>query len=107
MSRQNRPGKLIHNALKGKQHISFLANVFVDDLSVCCRLVSTGCGIDDIVIYPDDTALLASSPAALQTPSHNATRFTSVRGLVVNMKKIKCMSIKPKYDCFICAYILY
>ena len=77
-------------------------NVFVDELSVCLRSVSVGCYIGETcmnhIIYADDTALLAPSPAALQKLIDIAAGFINERELVVNMKKTKCMTIKPKCD---------
>ena len=49
-------------------------------------------------IYADDTALLATSPAALQKLLDIAAQFINEREPVANMKKTKCMAIKPKYD---------
>ena len=49
-------------------------------------------------IYADDTALLAPSPAALQKSLDIAAQFINERELVADMKKTKCMAIKPKCD---------
>ena len=49
------------------------------------------------IIYADDT-LLAPSPAALQKLLDIAAQFINERELVANMKKTKCMAIKPKCD---------
>ena len=77
-------------------------NVFVDELRACLRSVSVGCYIGETcmnhIIYADDTALLAPSPAALQKLIDIAAGFINERELVVNMKKTKCMTIKPKCD---------
>ena len=50
------------------------------------------------IIYADDTALLAPSPAALQKLLDIAAQFIDERELVANMKKTKCKAIKPKCD---------
>ena len=77
-------------------------NVFVDELSVWLRTVSVGCYIGDTcmnhIIYADDTALLAPSPAALQKLLDIAAQFINENKLVANMKKTKCMAIRPKCD---------
>ena len=80
-------------------HLLFF-NVFVDKLSVWLRPVSVGCYIGDTymyhIIYADDAALLAPSPAALQKLLDIAAQFINDRELVANMRKTKCMVIKPK-----------
>ena len=77
-------------------------NVFVDEVSVWLRTVSVGCYTGDTcmnhIIYADDTALLALSPAALQKLLDIAAQFINERELVANMKKTKCMAIKNKCD---------
>ena len=50
------------------------------------------------IIYADDTALLAPSPAAPQKLLDIAAQFINERELVANMKKTKCMAMKPKCD---------
>ena len=52
------------------------------------------------IIYADDTVLLAPSPAALQKLLDIAAQFINGRDLVANMKKTKCMAIKPKFITF-------
>ena len=74
-------------------------SVFVDELSVWLRSVSVECCIGDTcmnhIIYVYDTVLLAPSPAALQKLLDIAAQFINDRELVANMKKNKCMTIKP------------
>ena len=66
-------------------HLPF-SNVFVDELSVWIGTVSVGCCIGDTcmnhIIYADDTALLAPSPAALQKLLDIAAQFINEKELV-------------------------
>ena len=48
-----------------------------------------------IIIYADDTVLLAPSPAALQKLIGIAAGFINEGELLINMKKTKYMVIKP------------
>ena len=76
-----------------------LFNVYVNDLSVRLNSLSIGCHLNSVcynqLIYADDTVLLAPSPKALQMLIDECINFGTENDIVYNMKKTKCMCIKP------------
>ena len=77
-----------------------LFNIFIDDLSVVLRELSIGCHINSVsfnhLVYADDTVLLAPSPNALQILISRCEQFAKCHDLLFNVKKTKCMCIKPE-----------
>ena len=75
-------------------------NIYVDDLSNNLTNVKTGCNINNIFMnhfmYADDTVLIASSPAPLQTLINCCSKFEKDNDMMFNTKKSLCMFVKSK-----------
>jgi len=78
----------------------FLFNVYIDDLSVGLSNLKTGCNFNGVfvnhVVYADDTVLLAPAPSALQKLIDYCGAFAEDNDIFYNLKKTKCMCIRPK-----------
>jgi len=77
-----------------------LFNVYIDDLSVGLNNLKTGCNFNGVfvnhLVYADDTVLLAPAPSALQKLIDYCGTFAENNDIFYNLKKTKCMCIRPK-----------
>lgn len=78
----------------------FLFNVYIDDLSVGLNNLRIGCNFNGVrvnhLVYADDTVLLAPAPSALQKLLNYCDSFAKSNDIFYNLKKTKCMCIRPK-----------
>ena len=76
-----------------------LFNVFMDDLSSQLSSSFSGCYFNghnfNHLFYADDTVLLSPSPHGLQELLDICQRYAVSCGIKYNVKKTKCMCIKP------------
>lgn len=76
-------------------------NVYIDDLSTGLTNLNIGCNFNDVyvnhLVYADDTVLIAPSPSALQELINYCSIFAKDNDIIYNLKKTKCMYIKPKW----------
>lgn len=75
-------------------------NVYMDELSRNLQYSNIGCILNGVnvnhLFYADDAVLVTSSPCALQRLLDICTVYANKYELKFNVKKTKCMVIKPK-----------
>ena len=96
------------------RHVGILSpllfNVYIDNLGVCLTNLRIGCNFHEVyvnhIIYSDDAVLLAPSPSALQELIDYCTKFAAKNDIFYNLKKSKCMCIRPRAR-RICIFLWY
>jgi len=77
-----------------------LYNVYIDELSCILGKSHAGCYLNDVCmnhfVYADDTVILAPSAQGLQDLLHLCENYASVHNIIFNVKKTRCMCVKPK-----------
>ena len=77
-----------------------LFNVYIDDLSQELSALTTGCNFNGVyinhLVYADDTVLLGTSPSALQRLISHCAQYALANEIFYNLKKTKCMCIRPR-----------
>ena len=78
----------------------YLFNVYIDDLSKGLASLKVGCNFNGVsvnhLVYADDTVLLGASPTALQQLINFCADYAESNEIFYNLKKTKCMCIRPK-----------
>ena len=86
-------------------------NVYMNDLSVILNSSGTGCNINGVIsnhmFYADDSVLLAPSTKSLQSLLNLCFEYGNDHELSYNIKKTKCMCIKPRWLDNMCAPNIY
>ena len=74
--------------------------MYIDELSHKLNASNLGCHINghsfNNIVYADDMVLLATSPNSLQKLLDICSLYAEDHDIVYNVKKSKCMTIKPK-----------
>ena len=75
-------------------------NVYIDALSHILGRSHAGCFINDVCmnhfVYADDTVILAPSAHGLQELLLMCENYAKEHNIIFNVKKTKCMCVKPK-----------